>query len=155
MYPLAGSNTPKGLVWRFKKSLYGLRQSHGGCNWTKLFVSVSTLCSDEFDFVQHTGDPCLFTRLRGDEIGIMFIYVDDVYIASSNTNALDKFTLALQSHFELKILGIPRQLLGVQIQWADGFRAVHLSASIGYRYRTYILTLMTVQTNQESQAQGI
>jgi hypothetical protein len=59
----------------------------------------------------------------------MFIYVDDVYIASSTTDALNEFTVALQKHFELKILGIPRQLLGIQIQWADGFKAVHLSAS--------------------------
>ena len=59
MYPSAGSKTPKGLVWRLKKSLYGLRQS--GRNWNKLFVS--SLCSNEFGFIQHTGDPCLFTRL--------------------------------------------------------------------------------------------
>ena len=59
----------------------------------------------------------------------MFIYVDDVYIASSNTNALDEFTTALRRHFELKILGTPRQLLGIQIQWGDNFSAVDLSAS--------------------------
>jgi hypothetical protein len=98
MYPPEGSNTPKGLVWRLRKSLYGLRQS--GRNWNKLFVNV--LCNDKFGFIQHPGDPCLFTRLRGDEITIMFIYVDDVYIASSNSNALDEFTTALRRHFELK-----------------------------------------------------
>jgi hypothetical protein len=125
MYPPPGSNTPKGLVWKLRKSLYGLRQS--GRNWNKLFVNV--LCNEEFGFVQHPGDPCLFTRLRGDEITIMFIYVDDVYIASSNPDSLEEFTNALQKHFDLKILGIPRQLLGVQIQWADDFKAVHLSAS--------------------------
>jgi hypothetical protein len=125
MYPPPGSNTPKGLVWKLRKSLYGLRQS--GRNWNKLFVNV--LCNEEFGFVQHSGDPCLFTRLRGDEITIMFIYVDDVYIASSNPDSLEEFTNALQKHFDLKILGIPRQLLGVQIQWADDFKAVHLSAS--------------------------
>ena len=125
MYPPPGSNTPKGLVWKLRKSLYGLRQS--GRNWNKLFVNV--LCNEEFGFMQHPGDPCLFTRLRGDEITIMFIYVDDVYIASSNPNSLEEFTKAQQKHFDLNILGIPRQLLGVQIQWADDFKAVHLSAS--------------------------
>jgi hypothetical protein len=59
----------------------------------------------------------------------MFIYVDDVYIASSNPDALDEFTSTLRSHFELKILGTPRQLLGIQIQWGADFKAVHLSAS--------------------------
>ena len=71
----------------------------------------------------------MFTRLRGEKITIMFIYVDDVYIASFNLISLDEFTKTLQKHFELKILGTPRQLLGIQIQWGDKFRAVHLSAS--------------------------
>ena len=64
MYPPPGSNTSNELVWRLRKSLYGLRQS--GRNWNKRFVNV--LCNDEFGFVQHPGDPCLFTCLRGEEI---------------------------------------------------------------------------------------
>ena len=44
----------------------------------------------------------------------MFIYVGDVYIASSNTDALNEFTIDLQKLFELKILGIPRQVRPLQ-----------------------------------------
>ena len=125
MIPPEGSDTPAGLVWKLKKSLYGLKQS--GKNWNNMLTDV--LKSPVFNFVQHEGDPCLFTRLKGDEITILFIYVDDIYIASSNPNALGDFTLALQEHFELKVLGIPRQLLGIQIQWGEDFDAVHLCAS--------------------------
>ena len=125
MHPPRGSTTPHGVYWKLEKSLYGLKQS--GKNWHKMFTNV--LQGQGFDFTQLGTEECLFTRLDGDEITILFIYVDDVYIASNHTDTLDAFHKELSKHFDLKILGIPRQLLGVQLQWGPNFNAVHLSAS--------------------------
>ena len=73
--PPPGSSTPKGKVWKLNKSLYGLKQS--GKNWYKLFTNVLT--SEDFKFEQLGDDKCHFTRRIGNEITILFIYVDDIY----------------------------------------------------------------------------
>ena len=75
MYPPPSSSTPKGKVWKLNKSLYGLKQS--GKNWYKLFTNVLT--SEDFKFQKLGDDKCLFTRRIGEEITILFIYVDDIY----------------------------------------------------------------------------
>jgi hypothetical protein len=124
MRPPPGSKTPPGLVWKLEKSLYGLRQS--GKNWNELFTDV--LKGSDFDFHQLGEDTCLFTRLVDDQITILFIYVDDIYIASSDPSYLEKFKRDLSTHFELKVLGVPQKLLGIQLQWAKDFQAVHLRA---------------------------
>jgi hypothetical protein len=33
----------------------------------------------------------------------------------------------LAEHYKLKILGVPRQLLGVEIKWTEDFSTVHIS----------------------------
>ena len=82
MHPPKGSITPRGVFWKLEKSLYGLKQS--GKNRHKMFTNV--LQGQGFDFTQLGTEECLFTRLDGDEITILFIYVDDVYISSSHTD---------------------------------------------------------------------
>jgi hypothetical protein len=125
MYPPEGSSTPKGKVWKLNKSLYGLKQS--GRNWYKLFTDVLT--SQKFKFSQLGGDKCLFTRKIGNETTVLFIYVDDIYIASSTTQALTKFKEELSTHFDLKVLGVPSKLLGIQLEWGHDFKSVSMNCS--------------------------
>ena len=124
MHPPPGSNSTPGTVWKLEKSLYGLKQS--GKNWNELFTDV--LKGSDFKFNQLGEDTCLFTRLADDQITLLFIYVDDIYIASSDPLYLEQFKKDLSAHFELKVLGVPRKLLGTQLQWTKDFNAVHLSA---------------------------
>jgi hypothetical protein len=101
-----------------------LKQS--GKNWNELFTDV--LKGSDFKFNQLGEDTCLFTRLVDDQITLLFIYVDDIYIASSDPSYLEQFKKDLSAHFELKVLGVPQKLLGIQLQWAKDFEAVHLRA---------------------------
>jgi hypothetical protein len=74
MRPPQGYEVGPGKAWRFKKSLYGLKQS--GKNWNillnKLLISLK--------FKPFEEEPCLYTRVNNGIISILFVYVDDVYI---------------------------------------------------------------------------
>jgi len=75
-------------------------------------------------------EPCLYTRIgKNGTITIMFVYVDDIFVASNKETTLINLTNRLQKSFKLKVLGIPQQLLGVQIKWGEDFSSVHLSIS--------------------------
>ena len=123
MNPPVGRELPPGKVWKLCKSLYGLKQS--GRNWHKLLDSV--LQGSNFNFHSLEEDVCLYVRTQNGVITILFIYVDDIYIASSNPNILDDFVKFLGERFKLKVLGTPSQLLGVTIQWGENYSSVHLS----------------------------
>ena len=90
-------------MWLLQKSLYGLKQA--GRNWNKLLDS--TLRKEGFDFKQLKTDTCLYIRKLNGKITILFIYVDDIYIAASTKDALDAFVDNLRVYFSLKILGVP------------------------------------------------
>jgi hypothetical protein len=117
-----GYETSDNRAWRLVKSLYGLRQS--GRNWNtildKLIVS--------FGFKSFIKDPCLYSR-KNDRgiITILFVYVDDVYIASNSDKVLKQLPQRFREHYNLKILGVPRQLLGGEIKWGANFETVHIS----------------------------
>jgi hypothetical protein len=111
MRPPPGYETHDNRAWRLVKSLCGLRQS---CrNWNtildKLIVS--------FGFKAFIKDPCLYSRKneRG-IITILFLYVEDVYIASNSDKVLKQIPQRFRKRYNLKILGVPKQLLGVEIK---------------------------------------
>jgi hypothetical protein len=65
-------------------------------------------------------EPCLYTRIgKSGSITIMFVYVDDVFIASNRESTMSKLVEEFRKNFKLKVLGIPHQLLGVQIRWGE------------------------------------
>jgi hypothetical protein len=123
MNPPKGWELPPGKVWLLKKSLYGLKQS--GRNWNKLLDSV--LQGVNFQFHNLQEDACLYVRVQDEMTTIMFVYVDDIYIAASTQQLLDDFVRLLGARFKIKILGVPSQLLGVTLQWGENFSSVHLS----------------------------
>jgi hypothetical protein len=102
--------------------LYGLKQS--GRNWNEILNSL--LLSIGFKAMEE--DPCLYSRINDKgAITILFVYVDDLYIASNRDKILINLPKRLQQHYPLKVLGIPKQLLGVEINWGANFESVHLS----------------------------
>ena len=52
-----------------------------------------------------------------------------IYIASSTTQALTKFKEDLSTHFDLKVLGVPSKLLGIQLEWGNNFKSVSMNCS--------------------------
>ena len=78
-------------------------------------------------FVRLQEDTCLYIRKQDGNITILAVYVDDLYIAASNTGILEILIEWLQKVYKIKILGIPKQLLGVRITWDPLFSKVSVT----------------------------
>jgi hypothetical protein len=121
--PPPGVNIPAGYVYRLLKSLYGLKQA--GRNWNRLLED--TLLS--YGFIRLDEDHCLFILHIGTKVILLFIYVDDIYLAGSSKQILDDFVVFFKSKFKIKLLGVPQQLIGVRLTWGRNFESVHMSVS--------------------------
>ena len=106
-YTVSGKNGEK-LVWRLKKSLYGLKQS--GRNWNNLLHSH--LIEDGFS--QSPADPCVYTRHAKDEKTVMIVWVDDIIIASNKQSTLNSVKEYLSQRYQMKDLGEISWFLGIQ-----------------------------------------
>ena len=115
MRPPDGVESPPGMVFRLIKSLYGLPQS--GRSWNSHLHE--TLLAVTFARLQE--DTCLYIRKQDNDITILAVYVDDLYIAASNTQILDTLIQWLQPVYKIRILGIPKQLVGVRTIWNPSF----------------------------------
>ena len=112
MRSIPGHPLPAGKVYKLLMSLYGLKQASR--NWNKLFVATI----QELDLIQLREDNCLFI-LRGEhgEIVILAIYVDDIYLATSNDELETLILNHLKKVFGITILGLPRKFLGLTLDW--------------------------------------
>ena len=102
------------LVYRLKKSLYGLKQS--GRNWNRVLDEY--LISD--GFVRNPVDHCVYQKQTGEDIIIVVIWVDDLIIASSNTDKISQFKENMKSKFRMKDLGEISYFLGISFKQGNG-----------------------------------
>jgi hypothetical protein len=103
---------PPGKIYRLKQSLYGLKQASR--NWNKLFVATI----QELELIQLREDNCLFI-LRGEngDLVLLAIYVDDIYLATSSDRLEARMLNHLKKVFGITVLGLPRKLLGLILEW--------------------------------------
>lgn len=90
------------------KSLYGLKQS--GRQWNKK-------CSGKLKnlgFEAMPQDPCLFMSRRKNKIMLIAVYVDDMLIATDDSEWLCEVKHELSNEFEMKDLGLASQCLGIE-----------------------------------------
>ena len=102
------------LVWKLKKSLYGLKQS--GRNWNNVL-------HDKFikqGYTQSDADPCLYTLIQGNSSAHVLIWVDDILVCSNNEKLLQDTKQMLANSFEMKDLGTLNRFLGVEFTNEDG-----------------------------------
>ena len=112
MRSIPGHELPPGKIYRLKQSLYGLKQASR--NWNKLFVATI----QELELIQLREDNCLFI-LRGEngDLVLLAIYVDDIYLATSSDRLEARMLNHLKKVFGITVLGLPRKLLGLILEW--------------------------------------
>ena len=101
------------LVWKLKKSLYGLKQS--GRNWNQM-LSKKLI---ENGFKQSISDSCLYTKIIGNEIVILLLWVDDIIIAASSDDEMESTKSMLSENFKMKDMGQLNWFLGSEFKFSD------------------------------------
>lgn len=86
-------------MYKLKKSLYGLKQS--GRNWYKLLNDHL----EQDSFVRNLSDHCVYWKQVENDVILVIIWVNDLIIAASNNNILNKFNNTVRSRFNMKDLG--------------------------------------------------
>ena len=109
-YVKTGNNGEK-LVWKLKKSLYGLKQS--GRNWNNVLHEFLL----QENFVQSFADPCLYSKFVNDSRVILIVWVDDIIISTENENILSDVKKALCNKFKMKDLKRLSWFLGIEFSF--------------------------------------
>ncbi|KAL9263533.1 Retrovirus-related Pol polyprotein from transposon TNT 1-94-like protein [Drosera capensis] len=115
------------LVCKLTKSLYGLKQAPR--QWYLKFEN----------FISRSGykksdmDPCCYTRHFGLSYIILLLYIDDMLVAGSNMEEINRLKKQLSEEFEMKDLGASKQILGMSISEnrSEGFLILSQEKYIG------------------------
>lgn len=95
------------------KAIYGLKQP--GREWfNKLGNTLK-----EIGFTSSNADPCVYTLAKGGDKVILALYVDDLIIAYSNENHMERIKGTLMNKFEMKDLGTLKYCLGVNFEYKN------------------------------------
>ena len=109
------SHTEEKLVWRLRKSLYGLKQS--GRMWNSLLHEQLL----EMGFEQNAVDHCLYMKcIQGDKMFVL-VWVDDLIVAGKNEDLLNDVKQMLKERFKMKDLGKLSCFLGIDFEQGEGF----------------------------------
>jgi len=111
--PLGYSSKVGSQVCHLKKLLYGLKQASR--QWLSKFSSALINQS----FLQSKFDYSLFTRKVDSSYIALLVYVDDIVLASNDSNAISDITQLLNEQFKLKDLGTLKYFLGLEIARAS------------------------------------
>ncbi|GKD70990.1 retrovirus-related pol polyprotein from transposon TNT 1-94, partial [Tanacetum coccineum] len=108
-------------VYRLKKALYGLKQAPHA--WYDLLSSF--LLSQGFS--KGIVDPTLFISIKGKDILLVQIYVNDIIFASTTNELCDKISEIMRSKLKMSMMGKISFFLGLQISQSP--RGIFLNQS--------------------------
>lgn len=105
-----GFEKSQNKVCRLKKAIYGLKQA--ARQWFKRIDAVFKM----FGLTQSKHDQCIYFKNMNGAITIVTLYVDDILIASNNEQDISKLIGDLKNNFEIKVLGIPKHCIGLEVE---------------------------------------
>jgi hypothetical protein len=94
-----GFDIPEDMVLKLKKAVYGMKQ--GGRAWYK-HISVTLKL---MGYAHTDADHAVFTRLRGDTLSIIALYVDDITMACKSLKIINKDKEMLKKTYQMTDLG--------------------------------------------------
>ena len=98
------------LVMQQEKSLYELAQSHG--NWFNTIDSALV----EIGFVPHQSDTCVYLYDHDGVRIYLTLYVDDLLVASNNSDAMAMVKDKLKQRFKMTDMGAVSLVWGMEIK---------------------------------------
>ena len=98
------------MVCKLKKSMYSLKQASR--QWYKKFDSFMV----GHGYTRTNADHCVYVRkFPNGKFIILLLYVDDMLIVGQDAGVIGNLKKDLFKSFDLKDLGLARQILGMQI----------------------------------------
>ena len=119
--PPEGFKSRDGIVWRLKKSLYGLKQA-GRVWYKRIRREIESL-----GFTACASDPCLFYKVEDGKLTLIAVYVDDMILASKALEDLESVKNLLKKSFSITDLGEANWILGIHIERDRGTKQIRLS----------------------------
>lgn len=101
-------------VYKLKKALYGQKQGPRAWN-EKLNNTLG-----ELKFVKCTKEPSLYRMRKGDDLLLVAVYVDDLFITGSKVEMIEDFKRSMSTKFEMTDLGLLTYYLGIEVLQHDG-----------------------------------
>ena len=108
-----------GNVLKLNKSLYGLKQS------SKLWNEMLNKFLISLGFVRSIVDSCLYTYQKGENIGIIVIWVDDLILSSNSNDVMNFVKAKLKNSFKVKELGPISKFLGIEFERSKDSMRMH------------------------------
>jgi histone deacetylase 1/2 len=106
-------STPR-YVCKLDKALYGLKQA------PRSWYSRLSGRLQELGFKPSKADTSLFYYRKGSHMIFMLIYVDDIIVASSSSEAIGALIRGLEKDFAIKDLGDLYYFLGIEVKRVKG-----------------------------------
>lgn len=97
-------------VFKLSKALYGLRQAPRAWN-TKLDQILKKL-----RFKRCAKESSVYRREERDELLIIAIYVDDLFVTGNSTKIIKEFKASMSKQFEMSDLGLLTYYLGIEVK---------------------------------------
>ena len=136
-------------LWRVKRAVYGLKTSPR--EWQDCFATTMT---KNLGMTRSRIDANLFTKTIGNELIMLLVYVDDLFILGPNDESNEMLRL-LQEHFAMKQTG--ELIEGSEVQFLG--RTIKrdldsISFSTSTNYVTALVDLLGITDNLETRITG-
>lgn len=112
------------LVCKLLKSIYGLKQA--AFNWNR---NLSKFLAEQ-NFKRSEHDNCLYFRQCGESFDYIVIWVDDIIIASTNSESVADIKRAFNGVFKMEDKGALQWFLGMEVRRESGITKVNQSQYI-------------------------
>ena len=136
MEPIEGMEVPPGSCLKLNKAVYGLKQA-GAC-WNKHFTKKLK----DYGFRQSEFDHCLFTMRQEGKWLMIFIFVDDMVVATNCADMKTEFFKEMNKHFTVEDRGdldwflaikINRSIAGGYVDLSQERFATNFATELGWK----------------------
>ena len=97
-------------MFKLSKALYGLKQTLRAC-----YERLSKFLIEK-GFNREKVDTILFIKVKGRDILVIQIYVDDIIFGATNESLCQEFSKVMQDEFEMSMIGELIFFLGLQVK---------------------------------------
>jgi hypothetical protein len=111
----------KDLVYKLKRSLYGLKKST--TMWYQKFDTYIL----SFGFVRSKAENCIYSKEEGGSFIYVALYVDNMLLVGNNMDAIKEVNKKLSSKIDMKDLGAANFIMGMDIKRDQATRKLWLN----------------------------